>query len=152
GHAAASAVVSTRRHARRRVVSCPSGAMMTTEPTNRRPKDARVASAIAHWGPRFVANGVSLTDFEEVTASIAEWTDWCRAWSARAAVHEGMGREALVHGHYLSASEHLSRAAVCYHFAKFLFVHAPAEMRAAHAKAVECRRLAVPHLRPPGER
>jgi hypothetical protein len=50
--------------------------------------DALIASAISHWGPRFVANGVSLTDFEEVTASIAGWNDWCKAWSARAAVHE----------------------------------------------------------------
>ena len=33
--------------------------------------DALVRSAIAHWAPRFVANGVALTDFEEVTARIA---------------------------------------------------------------------------------
>ena len=30
--------------------------------------DDLVKSAIAHWAPRFVANGVALTDFEEVTA------------------------------------------------------------------------------------
>ena len=47
--------------------------------------DARVKSAIAHWAPRFVANGVALADFEEVTVSIASWKDWCRAWSDRAA-------------------------------------------------------------------
>ena len=57
--------------------------------------DPRVATAIHHWAPRFVANGVALTDFEEVTASITSWDDWCGAWSARAAVHEEMGREAL---------------------------------------------------------
>ena len=33
--------------------------------------DALVKSAIAHWAPRFVANGVALTDFEEVTATDA---------------------------------------------------------------------------------
>jgi hypothetical protein len=33
--------------------------------------DALVASAIAHWAPRFVANGVALADFEEVAASLA---------------------------------------------------------------------------------
>ena len=42
--------------------------------------DALVKSAIAHWAPRFVANGVALTDFEEVTAGIASWNDWCGAW------------------------------------------------------------------------
>ena len=40
------------------------------------PQDARVTSAIAHWAPRFVANGVTLTDFEEVTASVSSWDDW----------------------------------------------------------------------------
>jgi 2,6-dihydroxypseudooxynicotine hydrolase len=115
-------------------------------------QDARVKSAISHWAPRFVANGVALTDFEEVTASIASWDDWCRAWSARAALHEEMGRAALARQKFLSAGEHLNRAAVYYHFGKFLFVHDAAQMRAAHAKALECKALSLPHLRPPGER
>jgi 2,6-dihydroxypseudooxynicotine hydrolase len=114
--------------------------------------DSRVRDAIAHWAPRFVANGISLTDFQEVTAGIARWDDWCRAWSARAAVHEEMGREALGSKHFVSAGEHLQRAAVCYHFAKFVFVQDLAQMKAAHMKAVECRRLALPHISPPGER
>jgi len=79
--------------------------------------DALLASAIAHWAQRFVANGVALADFQDVTASIASWDDWCRAWSARAAVHEAVGRAALAHGKYLSAGEHLQRAGVYYHFA-----------------------------------
>ena len=114
--------------------------------------DPQVKAAIAHWGARFVANGVVLTDFEEVTGSLGSWNDWCRAWSARAAVHEGLGREALTDGRLLSAGEHLQRAGVYYHFAKFLFVHDPAQMKAAHGKAIECRTLALPHLDPPGER
>jgi 2,6-dihydroxypseudooxynicotine hydrolase len=115
-------------------------------------QDPRVKSAISHWGPRFVSNGVALTDFEEVTASIASWDDWCRAWSTRAALHEQMGREALARGKFLSAGEHLHRAGVYYHFAKFLFVHDLAQMKAAHEKAVACKTLALPHMRPPGER
>jgi len=113
--------------------------------------DALVASAIHHWAPRFVTNGVPLTDFQEVTAGISRWADWCRAWSARAAVHEGIGRQALADGFNLSAGQHLTTAAVCYHFAKFVFVLDVNEMRAAHMKAVECRKLALPHLRPAGE-
>ena len=115
-------------------------------------QDARVKSAISHWAPRFVANGVALTDFEEVTASIASWDDWCGAWSKRAAIHERMGRDALAARKLLSAGEHLNRAAVYYHFGKFLFVHDLGQMRAAHKKAVECKQAALPHLRPPGER
>lgn len=115
-------------------------------------RDSRVEAAIAHWAPRFIANGVPLADFQEVTAGIQRWDDWCAAWSARAAVHEDLGRGALADGYFGSAAEHLTRAGVCYHFAKFVFVHKLDEMRAAHMKAVECRRAALPYLDPPGER
>jgi len=114
--------------------------------------DARVQSAIAHWAPRFVSNGVPLTDFEEVTAGIERWEEWCRAWSARAAVHEELGRKALADGYKLSAGEHLTRAAVCYHFSKFVFVVDYEQMKGAHRRAVECRNLALPLISPPGER
>src|SRR6185503_3242397 len=51
-----------------------------------------------------------------------------------------------------TASEHLIRAAIYYHFAKFVFVQDVPQMRAAHMKAVECYRDGVAHARPPGER
>jgi dipeptidyl aminopeptidase/acylaminoacyl peptidase len=114
--------------------------------------DPRVTAAIAHWAPRFVANGVPLTDFEEVTASVGSWDDWCARWSERAAIHEAIGREALTEGRTRSAADHLTTAGVCYHFGKFLFVQHPDQMRAAHERAVACRTDALPHLDPPGER
>ncbi len=115
-------------------------------------QDPRVASAISHWAPRFVTNGVPLTDFEQVTASVGSWDDWCAAWSERGAVHEAMGREALAAGKRVSAGEHLTRAAVCYHFGKFLFVNDLDQMYAAGQRAVACRTDALPLLDPPGER
>jgi len=115
-------------------------------------KDPRVEAAISHWAPRFVANGVPLSDFEEVTARCERWEDWCAGWSARAAVHERLGGEALAQGNTLSAAGHYTRAAVCYHFGKFLFVNDLEQMKRAHMKAVECRNKALPHLDPPGER
>jgi fermentation-respiration switch protein FrsA (DUF1100 family) len=114
--------------------------------------DPRVQSAINHWAPRFVANGVPLTDFQEVTAGIQTWDDWCPHWAARAEIHEAMGREALDAGRGLSAGHHLTTAAVCYHFGKFLFVNDMVEMRRVHDRAIECRHLALPHIRPAGER
>jgi 2,6-dihydroxypseudooxynicotine hydrolase len=117
-----------------------------------KPQDARLQAAIAHWAHRFFANGVIPADYQEVTASLTSWDEWCAAWCRRAAIHEEMGRDALGHRRFLSAGEHLTRAGLYYHFAKFLFVHDPAQMRAAHRKAVECRGLALPHLSPPGER
>src|SRR5262245_43200410 len=127
---------------------------MTTMATavHEKTTDPRISSAIGHWGPRFVTNGVALTDFEEVARAITSWDDWCRAWSVRAAAHEEMGRAALAGKKFLSAGEHLQRAGVYYHFGKFLFVHDLPQMKAAHMKAVECRKLALPHLRPAGER
>jgi pimeloyl-ACP methyl ester carboxylesterase len=117
-----------------------------------KPADPRVAAAIAHWAPRFVANGVLLADFQEVTASIGCWEDWCAAWCARASVHEALGREALAQGFNLTAGEHLVRAAMYFHFAKFVFVHDLAQMRSAHMRAVECYTAALPHMRPAGTR
>src|SRR5205809_3262936 len=115
-------------------------------------KDSRVEAAISHWAPRFVANGVPLADFQEVTASVSRWEDWCAAWSARAAIHEEMGNKALAGGYNTSAGAHFTRAAVCYHFGKFLFVNDMAQMKEAHRRAVECPNKALPHLDPPGER
>jgi len=115
-------------------------------------KDERVEIAIHHWAPRFVAAGVPLSDFDEVTAQIDKWDDWCAVWSKRAAEHEALGRQALSDGYNRSAAQHLTRAALCYHFGKFMFVHDREEMRRAHAKVIECRGLALPHLDPPGER
>lgn len=114
--------------------------------------DPRVTSAISHWAPRFVANGIMLTDFQEVTASIERWEDWCAAWCKRGSVHEALGREALAEGFMLSGAEHLSRASVYYHFAKFLTVHDMDEARAAHDRAIACKNDALPHLRPPIQR
>ena len=114
--------------------------------------DALVTSAISHWAPRFVANGVLLSDFEEVTAGIERWADWCAAWCERGAVHERLGRDSLKAGYRLTAGEHLTRAAMYYHFAKFVFVQDVPQMRAAHERAVTCYSDALPLLRPAGER
>jgi len=115
-------------------------------------RDPRVEAAIAHWAGRFVSNGVPPFDFDQVTAGLENWEDWCAAWSARANLHEDEGRKALSEGRHVSAGEHLERAAVQYHFAKFLFVGDMDQMKRAHARAVECRGLALAHLDPPGER
>ncbi|MCW2765414.1 MAG: protein of unknown function hydrolase family protein [Nocardioides sp.] len=114
--------------------------------------DDLVASAVAHWGPRFTVNGVTVADFERATAGLERWSDWCAAWSAVGAEHEQLGRDALAEGRSRSAGEHLAQAAVYFHFAKFVFVEDVDQMRAAHARAVACLTDALPHLDPPGRR
>jgi dipeptidyl aminopeptidase/acylaminoacyl peptidase len=119
---------------------------------NTGPVDPRVTAAIENWAPRFTANGVDPADFARVTAAIDSWDGWCAAWCALAAEHEELGRAALRDGRTRSAGTHLAQAAVCYHFAKFLFVNDPAQLRAAHRSAVTCLTDALPGLDPPGER
>jgi pimeloyl-ACP methyl ester carboxylesterase len=114
--------------------------------------DNRVAMAISHWAPRFTTNGVTAGDFERITSGLASWDDWCAGWSAVAAEHEQLGRDALAARRGMSAGAHLSQAAVYYHFAKFLFVNDLGQMRAAHLKAVTCLTDALPFLDPPGRR
>jgi fermentation-respiration switch protein FrsA (DUF1100 family) len=115
------------------------------------PADLHLAHA-ANWEARFTVNGVATADFHDVLNALTCWDDWCRAWSARAKVHEDLGREALAEKRWVSAGEHLARSAVTYHFAKYLFVQDIAQMKVAHQRAVECLTLALPHLDPPGER
>ena len=114
--------------------------------------DQRLSEAKDHWQARFLGNGVDPSDYARITGSITEWSDWSAAWSAVAAVHEGLGREAIAGGRSLSAGTHLSQAAVYYHFAKFFWVHNVEEMRRTHGRAVTCFMDALPHLSPPGRR
>jgi pimeloyl-ACP methyl ester carboxylesterase len=114
--------------------------------------DEKVGSAIAHWAPRFTANGVTPADFARVTAAIETWPEWCAAWVRLGEQHEELGREALGEGRLRSGGEHLAQAAAYYHFAKFVFVEDVEQMRAAHARAVAAYTDALPHLDPPGRR
>jgi dipeptidyl aminopeptidase/acylaminoacyl peptidase len=114
--------------------------------------DDKLAMAISHWAPRFTTNGVTAGDFDRIVSGIASWDEWCAAWSAVAAEHEQLGRDALAAGRTISAGQHLSQAAVYFHFAKFLFVGDPDQMRGAHKRAVRCLTDALPYLDPPGRR
>jgi dipeptidyl aminopeptidase/acylaminoacyl peptidase len=114
--------------------------------------DDRLAMAISHWAPRFTTNGVTAGDFDRIVNGISSWDEWCAAWSAVAAEHEQLGRDALAAGRTISAGEHLSQAAVYFHFAKFLFVSDMDQLRAAHERAVRCLTDALPYLDPPGRR
>jgi 2,6-dihydroxypseudooxynicotine hydrolase len=127
-----------------------------TEGVNRKAEDLhmddRLAMAISHWAPRFTTNGVTAGDFDRIVNGISSWDEWCAAWSIVGAEHEQLGRNALATGHTISAGEHLSQAAVYFHFAKFLFVSDLDQMRAAHEQAVRCLTDALPYLNPPGRR
>jgi 2,6-dihydroxypseudooxynicotine hydrolase len=84
--------------------------------------DARVQAAIDNWGSRLIANGVDYNDFKRITSSLERWDDWLDVWRATADGHRERAEAARDAGHDVSAGEAFLQAAVCYHFAKFVWV------------------------------
>ena len=84
--------------------------------------DARVDAAVAHWAPRFVTQGIDFNDFRRTTAAIETWDDWLPAWVATADEHRALAEEAETEGRPLTAGEAWVAAALCYHFAKFVWI------------------------------
>jgi 2,6-dihydroxypseudooxynicotine hydrolase len=95
-----------------------------------------VQAAIDHWAPRFVQAGVDYNDFVRTTARIERWEDWLDTWSAAGDEHAELAREAEVSGHLRTAGEAWLRAAVAYHFGKFVWVLDAARARAVADRAV----------------
>jgi dipeptidyl aminopeptidase/acylaminoacyl peptidase len=114
--------------------------------------DARVQAAIDNWGSRMIANGVDYNDFRRVTSSLEHWDDWLDAWKATADGHREDAERAREAGHDLTAGEAYVRAAVCHHFAKFVWVLDIERNRAATEQAIAA--LAAGHalLDPTAER
>jgi 2,6-dihydroxypseudooxynicotine hydrolase len=84
--------------------------------------DERVQVAINNWGPRMISNGVDYNDFVRTTSSISRWDEWLDAWTATADVHRALAEEAREAAHALSAGQAFLRAAITYHFSKFVWV------------------------------
>jgi dipeptidyl aminopeptidase/acylaminoacyl peptidase len=87
--------------------------------------DDRVDAAVRNWAARFIANGIDYNDFVATTASIDRWDQWLDAWTATAAGHARMAEAAEEQGRIRTAGEAYLRAAVSYHFSKFVWVVDP---------------------------
>jgi len=114
--------------------------------------DPNVRAAIAHWAPRFVANGIDYNDFVSTTARVAHWRDWSAEWSKTAAKHEALAREAEERGSPISAAEAHVRAALCHHFGKFVYFDDTEQYRRASDATVANYPKAIANLDPPAER
>jgi predicted amidohydrolase/dienelactone hydrolase len=113
--------------------------------------DERVAAANAHWAARFIANGTGYSDFQATIGRIAVWDDWCREWGRTAQRYERLAETADAAGRAVTAGEAWRRAALCWHWGKFVFVDHPDEQRAAHERTVACFRRGAGTLTPPAE-
>jgi 2,6-dihydroxypseudooxynicotine hydrolase len=113
--------------------------------------DARVQAAAANWGYRFTSNGTDYGDFTATLARIGRWADWCREWGVTATYYEQLAEAAEDAGQQQTAAGAWQRAALAWHWGKFVFVDDPVQQRAAHDRSVACFFKAAPALTPPAE-
>lgn len=115
-------------------------------------RDAKVRAALEHWAPRFVAQGVDYNDFARTVARVGRWEEWLDAWVATASEHARLAKDAEAQGWRVTAGEAHLQAALCYHFANFVWMVDKRKHRAAAKKAVAALRLAHRLLDPTAER
>jgi pimeloyl-ACP methyl ester carboxylesterase len=114
--------------------------------------DPRVQAAISNWAPRFVSQGVDFNDFQRTTAGLERWEEWLGAWVATGELHQGLAEEAEAAGNARTAGEAWVRAALCYHFAKFVWLVDLDRHREATERAKAALYAAHRHLDPAAER
>lgn len=84
--------------------------------------EERVEDAIKNLAPRFLAQGVDYNDFVRTTSQIETWAGWLDAWVKTGDMHEELAQGAEAMGRIRTAGEAYVRAALCYHFAKFMWL------------------------------
>ncbi len=114
--------------------------------------DAYVQAAIAHWASRFVAQGIDYNDFVRTTSRIDCWEEWLDAWTVTGEGHEALAIDAERHDRGRTAGEAYIRAALCFHFAKFLWLLDLSRHRATADRAIRCVYTAHRWLDPSAER
>jgi pimeloyl-ACP methyl ester carboxylesterase len=114
--------------------------------------DERVQAAIRNWAGRFIANGIDYNDFARTTAAIERWDEWLERWTETAEVHVALADAAADAGLARSAGEAFARAAVTYHFSKFVWVLDAERNRANTRAAIRCLYEAHARLDPSAER
>lgn len=114
--------------------------------------DERVQAAIDNWAPRLVSQGVDFNDFQRVTANVDAWPEWLPAWVKNGDLHAALARAAEEHGRTRTAGEAWNRAALSYHFAKFVWMVDMDRYRDAADKAIAALREVHRLLDPTAER
>src|SRR5262249_13297641 len=105
--------------------------------------DERVRTAMRNWGPRFVGRGVDYGDVLRLTDAIGAWEDWLPRWQELAMEWEALAEEWESAGRSASAGLAWQRAALGFHFARFLPVEDEQAYLAASERAVAAHRHAL---------
>jgi pimeloyl-ACP methyl ester carboxylesterase len=114
--------------------------------------DDMILSTINNWQPRFTAQGVDPGDFARVVAPLESWEEWLDAWVANGDLHAGLARDADSRGRSMTAGRAWVRAALSYHFAKFVWMLDMERHRWAAERCVAAMALAHARLDPTAER
>src|SRR5215216_2187489 len=114
--------------------------------------DARVQAAIDNWAPRMLSQGIDYNDFLRTNSKIERWEEWLGAWSENAELHLRHAKEAEEEGRLLTAGESYVRAALSFHFAKYVWVLDGERNREATERAREAIYNAHRLLDPSAER
>jgi 2,6-dihydroxypseudooxynicotine hydrolase len=114
--------------------------------------DTAIETALAHWGPRLIQNGVDYNDLMATIARTETWADWLPQWNRTADEQAEFAREADATGHALTAGQAWRRASVNRHFGKFVWmVDLDLAAEATH-RSVRETLTALARLDPSGER
>ncbi len=83
--------------------------------------DTLVETAVAHWAPRMIQNGVDYNDFVRTTARTQTWDEWLPEWNRTADEHVDLAEHTEAEGHVQTAGHAWRRASVDRHFGKFVW-------------------------------
>ncbi len=114
--------------------------------------DQAVSTAINHWAPRMIQNGVDYNDFVRTVERVDTWAEWLPEWNRTADDQADLAREFDDSGHNLSAGHAWRRAATDRHFGKFVWTVEPELAREATIRSVQEMRQAHRRLDPTAER
>jgi pimeloyl-ACP methyl ester carboxylesterase len=115
-------------------------------------RDPRVHAATHHWAPRLVAAGVDFNDFQRTVGRVECWEGWLEAWVETGDMHARLAEEAEQGDRWRTAGEAHLRAALAYHFAKFVWTHDVELHRQTALRAVASLYAAHRYLDPCAER
>jgi 2,6-dihydroxypseudooxynicotine hydrolase len=114
--------------------------------------DPDVETALAHWGPRLIQNGVDYNDMLATLGRIETWAQWLPEWNRTADEQAAFAAEADAAGHGLTAGQAWRRASVNRHFGKFVWMLDQDLVREATVRSVQETRTALARLDPTAER
>ena len=108
-----------------------------------------VADAIEANAMRMISDGIPYRDLFFLKTDIVSLDRWCQRWVALSEEYEAFAEASLKQGAWLTAGEHLWRAALCCHFGQGTLMDVgTAEKRAADVRKQQLFARAAPLLHP----